>query len=500
VNRRKVFLKRTAQWLLVSLIFLVAILLYRTTKFTSRQLKSDVFTSFSINKDALDHLSGALKFETVSMSEGQNCDTLAFIQFQRFLSKSYPLVHSQLKLEKINKFSLLYSWKGTNPSLKPILLMAHQDVVPVSPNTLKEWKHQPFQGKITERFVYGRGTLDVKTGIIAQLEAIEILLKKGYKPKRTILLAYGHDEEIGGKNGAMQIARHLKSKNISLHYVLDEGGSIVDGVVPGVKKPVALVGIAEKGYVSLQLSVRSKGGHSSMPPKQTSIGILCRAIDQLENNPFPYKIDGLGALMFDYVGPEMNYGMRLVFANRWLFNPLIKKKLDASDATRATMHTTMAATIFQSGNKDNVLPIKAVAQLNFRILPGESVHSTKEYVQKVINDPRVHIDILDEFSFEPSMISDTSSNEFRTIQKTVSEVFPNVIFAPYLVLGATDSKHYRHLTKNCYRFIPIRLTNDDLSRIHGTNERILISSYYDCIRFYHQLLLNSTGETRRNAH
>jgi carboxypeptidase PM20D1 len=332
--------------------------------------------------------------------------------------------------------------------------------------------------------------LDVKSGIIAQMEAVEALLKRGFQPKRTLYLAYGHDEEVGGTNGAMKIATLLKKKNVKLDFVLDEGGSIISGVVPGVKKPVALIGVAEKGYASFKLSVFSKGGHSSMPPKQTSIGILSAAVEKLEAKPFPAKLAGIGSLMFDYVGPEMDFGMRLIFANKWLFGLLIENKLDQSDATRATIHTSLATTIFNSGDKDNVLPVKAEAIVNVRILPGESIESTRLFIRKTIDDPRVKISLAGGKAYEPSVVSHPESKQFKKIQRTVSEIFPEVIVAPYLMLGASDSKHYRQLTQHIFRFIPLRLNKNDLNRIHGTNERIAIDNFHECIRFYTQLIKN----------
>ena len=227
-----------------------------------------------------------------------------------------------------------------------------------------------------------------------------------------------------------------------------------------------------------------------MPPKQTSIGILSAAVEKLETNPFPTKLEGVGSLMFDYVGPEMDLGMKVIFANRWLFGPLIENKLDQSDATRATMRTSLATTIFRSGDKDNVLPVKAEAIVNVRILPGESIESARRFIKSTINDPRVNVSLSDGKSYEPSDISETASKQFKKIHRTTSEIFPDVIVAPYLMLGASDSKHYRQLTKNIFRFIPLRLRKNDLNRIHGTDERINITNFQECIRFYMQLIKN----------
>ncbi len=491
-------MKKALLILLAILLLLAAVLLFNTFSFHSKQIKVEAVPLYKTDDAVIQRLSQAIQFKTVSYQDSGKMDTSAFNGLHRFLKQSFPLIDSLLTLEKINTYSLLYKWQGSNPELKPILLMAHQDVVPVDPLTLPGWEHPPFEGVVKDArlpdgqgFVFGRGALDIKSGIMGEMEAVEYLLREGFKPKRTVYLAYGHDEEIGGRQGALQIANHLQQQNVELEYVLDEGGSIISGIVPGIEKPVAIIGIAEKGYVSLELSVEEEGGHSSMPPKQSAIGILTAAITKLETHPFPTKMDGPGAVMFDYVGPEMAFGMRLVFANRWLFGPVIESQLDKKNSTRATMHTTTAATIFNSGEKENVLPIKAKAVVNFRIMPGDSAQGVIDYVKRVINDERIKLTTTSQEPDEPSGVSDLSSSAFGVIHKTTAEIFPDVLVAPYLVLGATDSKHYKNITKNIFRFEPTRLDDADLKRIHGTDERISVESYKETISFYIQLIKNS---------
>ena len=485
------FMKRILLFLLVTVVLLLAVLLFNAFSFHSKQIKVEPVPLYKTDEAAIQRLSEAIQFKTVSYQDSGKMDTSQFNGLHRFLKKSFPLIDSVLTLEKINNYSLLYKWPGSNTSLKPILLMAHQDVVPVDPLTLPGWAHPPFNGVVKDGFIFGRGALDIKSGIMSEMEAVEYLLREGFKPERTVYLAYGHDEEIGGRQGALQIAKHLQEQNVKLEFVLDEGGSIISGIVPGVDKPVAIIGIAEKGYVSLELTVEEEGGHSSMPPKQTAIGILSAAITKLETHPFPTKMDGVGSVIFDFVGPEMGFGMRLVFANRWLLGPVIESQLDKKNSTRASMHTTTAATIFKSGEKENVLPIKASAVVNFRIMPGDSIKGVIDFVKSVLNDERIKIGMTSQVGDEPSFVSDTESESFKLLQKTTSQIFPDVLVAPYLVLGATDSKHYKNITKNIFRFEPTRLDDTDLKRIHGTDERISIESYKETISFYIQLIKNS---------
>jgi carboxypeptidase PM20D1 len=484
-------MKKILLVLTLLILMLASVLILKTLKFKSKQISVEPVALYTVNDSTIQRLSDAIKFQTISFQDSGKMDTAQFNGFHRFLKQSFPLIDSLLTLEKINTYSLLYKWQGSNPALKPILLMAHQDVVPVDPLTLPGWAHPPFAGVIKDGFVFGRGALDIKSGITGEMEAVEYLLREGFKPERTVYLAYGHDEEIGGRQGALQIANHLEQQHVELEYVLDEGGSIISGIVPGIEKPVAIIGIAEKGYVSLELSVEEEGGHSSMPPKQSAIGILSAAITKLETHPFPTQMDGAGSVLFDYVGPEMDFGMRLVFANRWLFGPVIESQLDKKNSTRASMHTTTAATIFRSGEKENVLPIKAYAVVNFRIMPGDSSQGVIDYVKRVINDERIKITTTSQQPDEPSGVSDLHSEAFKMVHRTTAEIFPDVLVAPYLVLGATDSKHYKNLTKNIFRFEPTRLDDADLKRIHGTDERISIESYKETISFYIQLIKNS---------
>jgi carboxypeptidase PM20D1 len=480
--------------LALSLIVIIALCLFNAFTLSSKQIRVVAAKHIIIDKSCGFRLSKAIQFKTISPSNNGLIDTSEFLGFHTFLKEAFPLVNKNLSLEKINDLSLLYRWEGTDKNLQPLLLMAHQDVVPIDSSSSKKWTFGPFSGTKSNGFIYGRGTLDVKSSLLGQLEAIEFLLKQGYSPKRTIYLAFGHDEETGGHHGAKKIVEHLAKRGEKLDFVLDEGGSIVSDMVPGITRPIALVGIAEKGYLSLELTVDDEGGHSSMPPRQTAIGILSSAITKLEANPFPFKIGGAGTQLFDYLAPEMNFGARLIFGNSFLFSPVIKWKLGQNNATRAILHTTLATTSFSSGDKDNVLPTRARSIVNFRIIPGESISSVQNYVEKVINDKRIKIRKASKFCFEPSVVSKTDSKQFLILQQTISSLFPDVLVAPFLAVGSTDSRHFQKLTKNIYRFVPIRFEKEDLPRVHGINERISVSAYHESINFYIHFLKNSSNK------
>lgn len=472
------------------LLFLVVLLVGALT-FRSQQLTSFKPVQLKVDEAALAaRLSKAIQLKTISHQDPKKTSKEAFVALHKHLETSFPKVHATLKREVVNQHSLLYTWQGSDKARKPALLLAHMDVVPVEPDTRKGWKHPPFSGLIRGGFIWGRGTMDDKSSVVGILEAVEHLLAKGFKPKRTFYFAFGHDEEIGGEQGAMKIAALLKKRKVKLAYVQDEGLVITKGILKQVDKPIALIGIAGKGYVSLELSVQGKGGHSSMPPAHTTVGRLSSAIHKLERKPMPARLEGPVRKLFEYTGPEMSFPMRMLFGNLWLLGGLVKGQLAKKAPTNAMIRTTMAATMFNAGVKENVLPSKATAVVNFRILPGDSSKKVLAHVKQTIADDSIKVKVLPGKK-EPSLISSTTSASFQVFQKTVHQLFPKAVVAPSLVIGFTDSRHFKAVTENTYRFIPIRVTPADLGRIHGTNERISTKNYAEVVRFYIQLLKNS---------
>jgi carboxypeptidase PM20D1 len=317
-------------------------------------------------------------------------------------------------------------------------------------------------------------------------------LEEGFQPQHTIYLAIGEDEEIGGKGGAAQIATLLQLRGIEMEYLLDEGSAIIVDAFPGLPQ-VAMVGTAEKGYLSLELIAEGTGGHSSTPPQHTAVGVLSAAVNKLEENPFPAKLEGLTRQMFsEYLAPEMDFGMRMVNGNLWLFGGVLKRIMSAQPEPNAWLRTTTAATMFEGSIQDNVVPARARAVVNFRILPGESVASVTEHVRQTIDDPQVQINpMLGQEITEPSFVSDTSSPNFETLQRTIHQVFPEAVVTPGLLFASTDTRHYLDLSDNIYRFGPILAQPEVTKGVHGTNERIPIESYEQMVRFYIQLIRNS---------
>jgi carboxypeptidase PM20D1 len=485
-------MKKIVLLLLLCLVVLASVLAINTFRFTSRQVPVEPVNALALDRDGVaGRLAQALRFQTISYQDEKHFRGEEFAGFHRFLEASFPRVHNALTKELVGDYSLLYTWKGREDAGGPILLMSHQDVVPVEPGTEGNWTQPPFEGRIQDGFIWGRGALDDKVGVMGILEAVELLLGQGFQPKRTVYLAFGHDEEVGGRDGAVRIAALLQSRGVRLDYVLDEGSAVTNGILPGVARPVALIGIAEKGIVSLELIVEGEGGHSSTPPQHTNIGILSTAVHRLEENPMPGSSRGVIGRTFDYVGPEMPFGQRMVFANLWLFRPLVERRLAAQPATNAAMRTTTAATIIEGGVKENVLPGKARAVVNFRILPGDTIQSVMDHVNRTINDSRVKVSRYGETANEPSSVSSTDSPAYRLLERSIRQLFQGAVVAPSQVNAATDSRHYEALSKSIFRFTPFVVRPEDLKRIHGTDERISVEDYAQCVRFYHQLIINS---------
>ncbi|HEX4955103.1 MAG TPA: M20 family peptidase [Thermoanaerobaculia bacterium] len=480
---------RRLRWLLLALLVLLTVLAVRTASFRSRQPEVAPAPAWAVDPGALPRLQQALRVATVSYDDPSRIDARAFTDFVALLAASYPRVHASLELAQPGGESLLFTWKGRRPELPPALLAAHFDVVPIEPGTEASWTHPPFAGTVADGFVWGRGTLDDKGSVLGILEAVEALVGEGFQPERTLYLAFGHDEERGGEQGAAKIAEHLKAQGSRLEMVLDEGGAVGEGI--GVlPQTSAYLGIAEKGYLTLELSAEDDGGHSSMPPAQTAVGLVATAVARLEADPFPLHLDQPVREMLAFLGPEMGLGRRLIFANLWLFAPLVKRTMAERPSTAAALRTTTAATVISGGVKENVLPTRARALVNFRIRPGETTVSVEARVRRVVGDPRVKIAAAPGSPSEPSPVSRTDSAAFQRLHRTVREVFPGAVAAPYVLMGAADARYYTGLCDNVYRFLPIRVTGEDLARFHNVNERISVAGFEGGIRFYRQLILN----------
>jgi carboxypeptidase PM20D1 len=490
-------LKRSLLGLLSLFILLAVVVLGNTYRKTTQQI--DVQPVAHVEVDAAraaERLAGAVRFRTITYDNRPDASAAEFEKLHAYIEQSFPLIHRTLKREIVGGYSLLYTWEGSDPNAKGIMLMAHQDVVPIAEGTEKKWSVDPFAGAIKDGFVWGRGSWDDKGNLFSMLEAVESLIAQGFKPRQTVYIVSGHDEEGGGERGAKKIAELLAARNVRLDFVMDEGTLITEGVMKGLDKPVALIGVAEKGIMTLSLHTHDEPGHSSMPPRETAIGMLSEALSQLERNQMPAGIDGVAAEMFDTLAPEMSGASRLLLSNLWLFKPLVKRELEKSKGSNAFTRTTTALTVFHAGNKVNVVPAQAEAFVNFRMLPGDTQEEVIRHAHDAIGNPAVKIERFG-FAAEASPISATGSAAYRLMNTTIREVFPGTVVAPGLMVAATDSRHMQPIADHVYRFSPVRVKEADLSRFHGTDERISIENYVQMITFYHRLV-TSASQSRQH--
>lgn len=470
------------------LLLLAGILLSRYFLYGVKANPKPFQTAFQGPEKACDHLAEALTFRTISYDNPQDWDIQSFIDFQEWLRSTYPLVHDNLELEKVNGHALLYHWKG-EVNTEPIVLLAHYDVVPANPED--EWRYGPFSGKVAEGCIWGRGALDDKVSLIGILEAVEKLLQDGFQPSRPVYLAFGYDEEVGGQSGAANLAQSLVSKGEKPAFILDEGLAVTDGIVPGSKVPMALIGTAEKGNMNVELKASAKAGHSSMPERKTAAGSLAKIIKKVTNKPFPARFTQPVKAFFRVLAPHSNFFQRLALANQWLFRSVIIWNFSRSGSGNATIRTTLAPTILNAGEKVNTLPKEAKGLLNIRLLPGDNKSTVMNRLNKVIKSEEAEIKSLGEANL-PTSVAETDHEGFKTLQATIRTIFPDAVAAPTIVLGATDSRHYEKLTKQIFRFSPIRLDQTLMETIHSKNERISQKGFNQVVSFYGTFLKNAT--------
>jgi carboxypeptidase PM20D1 len=434
--------------------------------------------------EVLNRLTKAISFPTICAQQYDGTDFAPFNGFIAFLAEAYPLFHQTCVLERVNGYALIYRWQGTDPSLPPMLLTAHYDVVPVEAGTEAEWKRPPFSGAIADGRVWGRGTLDIKSQLTAHMEAAETLMRRGFTPRRDFYFVYGQDEEIGGRNGAYKTADYFAERGIRFEGVLDEGGFAVSGVLKGVASPLALIGIAEKGFCNYELNLTGDGGHSSMPPAHTALGNAARLITAIESRPLPPRLTSPALHLLRSIAGEMGFVVRMAVANLWLFKPLILKIFTNNYITNAMVRTTFAATMAKASDAANVLPQKAQAVINVRLLPGDTVAGVAAYFKKIAAKLRLPLTLRPLVAEEPSQVSPADGKAYRWLSTLIGEFFPGVIISPYLVMGGTDARKYYKVCDHVYRFTPMLVTNEEKDTAHNTNESVAIANYGRMIHFF----------------
>jgi carboxypeptidase PM20D1 len=431
-------------------------------------------------------LSRAIQIQTISQPDHDN--TAALGQFRDFLAETYPLMHDQLDPVNLGEGSLVFTWQGSDPALQPIVLLAHQDVVPIEPGTEDQWTYPPFDGVIADGFVWGRGALDMKGHLVTLLHAIEQHLRDGTQPARTIYIALGADEEIGGE-GAQLAAARLAEQDIQAWFVLDEGGFVLQEH-PLTGAPAAMIGVAEKGYMTVEITARARGGHSSTPPRDSAVSLLAQAIVAIEAEPFEHSLNGgPNKAMLLAVAPQVEGMAGFASARPDLFGGMIAASMMEEDATRALLGTTIAPTMINGGVKDNVLPQEASGLINLRLHPRDTIESATAHLRaSVAHLDGVSIDVWPVSSNAPP-VADFEGDAWQIIAGTSLGYSPDGTPAvPYMVTGATDSRAFADVADNLYRFAPVWGSLEDAARIHGDDERLAVDDLGRMAAFFYTVI------------
>ncbi|MBU1378994.1 MAG: M20 family peptidase [Alphaproteobacteria bacterium] len=486
---------RIALGLVAAFVVLVAVVVVRTfLAFTpgTATAAASVRVAPAVTVDvagAAQRLSQAIQIPTVRHQDKAEDVDAEWTRLHALLATNYPAAHAAMTREELASRTLVYTWPGSDKTLAPIVLMAHQDVVPVTPGAEGDWKHPPFAGVIAEDAVWGRGAIDDKGSLIGIFEAIEALAKQGFQPKRTIMIVSGGDEEVIGQ-GARAAAALLKLRGITAEFVLDEGMAVInDNPITGSK--VAIIGTAEKGYGTLRVTAKAAGGHSSAPPADSGgVVTLSKALVAIADDQFPLAFRGPGADMVKALAPTAPFVVRMAVANEWLFGGLLTKQAGATPAGAALLHTTIAPTMLKGSPKENVLPQDATAWINYRIAPGDTSATVMARAKSAVGDLPVTL-AWNSPPNEPSPVSSTQSWGWQVVAATAGAVAGAPV-APSLVTAGTDSRFLTPVAKDVYRFQPVEFDLKDVAMIHGTNEHMTLKNLEKMVQFYARLVVTAT--------
>lgn len=504
-------------FILFVIVVLAATLIIKTFTYPFAKLTDTAQpaeANFSPSQQAVERLAGGIRIPTVSNVNYEDTNFEPFDRFKTYLQQAYPDIYKTMDTITINKYGLVFHWKGKNAQAKPLLFLSHYDVVPVmdhDPTTAPKdsivfnindkpiapidsiqtaWLFPPFSGAVANGNIYGRGTLDMKGMLFSILEAADNLIQNGYQPEQDIWLAFGQDEEVSGRQGAVKIAEYFKEQGITFDAVYDEGGFIVapKSAIESVDRPMALIGTGEKGFLTVNISVKGIGGHSSMPPLKGSLVYAAEIIEKLNNEQMPAEIIPPIESFLQNVGNEMGFVSKMAIANQWIMKPLLLKSLTKSAASNALVRTTTAITMAKGSDAPNVLTSVSEVTVNFRILPGNTVEQVLEHVKKVCEGFDVTLEVVS--SREASAVSSDKTKGFEIIKSSLGQIYPDAIVTPYITIGGTDAYKYQIVSDNIYRLMPVLVNQYEQRLLHNENEHLSLENYGKMIWFFQNIMQN----------
>lgn len=471
-------------WIILGLfVLLVAVLLIRTAAFKPKTEPAPEPMAVDFDREkAIEHFAEMIRCKTVSSHNPELQDEKEFEKFRELLKKLYPNVHKTCAMERIGPSGILYLWKGKSDK-EPSVLMSHYDVVTADEAS---WEKPPFAGIIEDGVLWGRGTLDTKGTLLGVMESVEAAIQEGFVPQNDVYLSFAGDEEIAG-NSAPMIVEELEKRGVRPALVVDEGGAVVDGVFPGVTQPCALIGVGEKGIMEVELKAKSSGGHASTPPKHGPLGMVSQAIIDVENHPPKARLTPPVAGMFDTLGRHSSFVMRMVFANLWLFGPVLKGlKHKMGNEIYAMLRSTCAFTMSQASDATNVLPPEAKVIANIRLIGGDTPDSMVEYLNNTIKNDAVTVTKL--HGMNPSIYSDVNSEGYAKLKKAIRQTWGDAIVSPYLMMACSDSRHFCRISDKVMRFSAMALSKEERGLIHSHNERVPVEKACMTVEFYIRLV------------
>lgn len=478
----KIFLIVLACLAAILLVFVIRALLVKDSA-----EKPENYEKPEIDLDeAVKKVQGAIRIPTISMRD-ETIPDKPFYELQSYLEKTFPLFHEKTQKRVIDKYSLMYKLEGSDPSLLPAMFMGHQDVVPPQQ---EGWRFPPFSAEIADGYIWGRGTFDMKSQLVSIFEATEMHLRQGKMPKRTMYFCFGHDEEIAGK-GATAMAKVLQEEGVRFEFIFDEGMTPVNASMVGIEGPLALVGVCEKGWVNAKITAKGNAGHAAMPPKETTAVSISKAVVKLNKHQMKARFTEPVNMLIKSVCPKASFKFKLLMANADILKPLLKPiLLKISPSVAAMLRTTMAFTVLHASDAANVMPDESYAIVNCRVNLGENVADVKKHMQKVLGE-KYEIELIETGQHEPTAMSELDSFGWKMMQKTVAEVFPGGVTAPFPFVAGTDSKFYAALSDCTFKFSPHITDAKYRAGMHNVNENFKISDVESDIQFYYRFMQNS---------